>query len=39
MWRTMSELKAQDGKSMIDIALEDESFKKDLDSLLALSLQ
>jgi hypothetical protein len=39
IWRAMSDLKTQDGKSIVDAAFEDEGLKKDLDALLTLALQ
>jgi len=38
-WRAMSDIKTPDGKSIVEVAFEAESLKKDLDALLTLTLQ
>jgi len=37
LWHAMSDIETQDSKSIVDVALEDEALKKDLDALLTLT--
>jgi hypothetical protein len=39
LWQTLTELKARDGRSILDTALEDGAMQQDLEALLKLSLQ
>jgi tetratricopeptide (TPR) repeat protein len=38
-WQTLTDLKSQDGRSMMDAALENEGFKQDIQALLELALK